>query len=117
PLVLIVQEGGNQRILGGKPAIQAGLRHSGLLDDRVDADRANSRAIEQLACRREYFLACRRLWRRVALGHGRFHPSTPVDVGLDSDTDLYVSCQTIQTCLYRARRNLPNRARQWANLL
>ena len=44
---------GDQSVLGVKQAIEARLRHAGLLDDGVDADGADTFAVGQLACHRE----------------------------------------------------------------
>src|SRR3984885_5830398 len=51
------RKGRDQSVLGFKHPIEGRLRHAGSLDDRVDADRADTLAVKQFVCRRGDTLA------------------------------------------------------------
>ena len=52
--ILALQESGDQVILRVEVTVEACLRHSGIGDDPLDADRPNTVRIEEARCRLEY---------------------------------------------------------------
>jgi hypothetical protein len=70
-LVLALEKGGDQVVLGAEVAIEAGLGDAGRRDHQVDPDRAHAFPIEQARGRLENALATRRVARSRPVVGGR----------------------------------------------